>query len=84
MYQPTASAYFRSLQIQAFILFYFYTCYPQVAGQTFISRSVQNTFKFAFHNSRSRLILLRQISPRISTFKPPPGFNPIRPGGGGF
>ena len=35
-----------------------------LSSQTFIDRSVQNTFKFVFYTNRSRRNLLRQISNR--------------------
>ena len=56
MYQPIASVYFRSVAASSF-LFHFIL----LSSQTFINRSVQNTFKFAFYTNHTRLILLRQI-----------------------
>ena len=44
-----------------FFIYLFYFIFI-LSSQTFINRSVQNTFKFAFYTNRSRLILLRQIS----------------------
>ena len=43
-----------------------------LSSQTFINWSVQNTFKFPLYSSRSRLILLRQIS-NGNFLKAPPG-----------
>ena len=43
----------------SFLFIYFFIL---LSNQTFINRSIQNTFKFAFYINRSRLIRLRQIS----------------------
>ena len=63
MYQPIESVYFRSVAASSFYFILFSFTF-MLSSQTFIDRSVQNTFKFVFYTNRSRRILLRQISNR--------------------